>query len=482
MTPDRWEQLAKLFSEALEREGPDRDKFLKAACEGDAELCEEARRLLANHERAGDFLSDPAVTLREADEPAPLFDIDQLIAGRFRIVRFIARGGMGEVYEAEDLALNTRLALKTIRRNLAGEPGLALFKQEIQSARKVTHPNVCRIYDIAEHGDPPVMLLTMELLDGPTLSRQLREHGPFSRREALPLIAQIAAGLQAAHDAGVIHRDFKSGNIILAPAPGGWRPVITDFGLALPAGSVAEHTGRRAGTPGYMAPEQREGGPVTPATDVYALGVVIARMTGASEPSGSRGSSSPADPPRDVSAERRKLGPWTGVVQRCLETEPAKRFQRPAEVAAALRRASALRPRVLVALAAVLACLAAFIWLNGRAGRQQTVDRQVSADAGVGYFSVSKDGRYLVYGDGKTGNLAVRDLRRNTTRVLASRQRGPGGGPASGLISPDNNQVAYRWHYETNAPWELCIVPLAGGASRVLLRGEEAGAAIQPLA
>src|ERR1019366_6406609 len=140
------------------------------------------------------------------------------------------------------------------------------------------------------------------------------------------------------------------------------------------------------------------------------------------------------------------------------------------------------RPRVLVALAAVLACLAAFIWLNGRAGRQQTVDRQVSGDAGGGDFSVSKDGPYLGYTDDKTGNLVVRDLRRNTTRALTSRQRGPGGGAASGLISPDNNQVAYSWHYEFTAPWELCIVPLAGGASRVLLRGEEAGAAIQPLA
>jgi serine/threonine protein kinase len=196
------------------------------------ELYEEALKLLASHDRAAHFLSGQAIDLGASGEPSPMFAPEELVAGRFRIVRFIARGGIGEVYEVEDRVLDERVALKTVQPHIADAKTFELFKQEIQSARRVTHPNVCRIHDVAEHGEPPVMLLTMELLHGPTLSRRLRESGPFSRREALPLVEQMAAALQAAHDAGMIHRDFKPGNVILTGQANALRPVVTDFGLA----------------------------------------------------------------------------------------------------------------------------------------------------------------------------------------------------------------------------------------------------------
>lgn len=358
MTPARWGRLKEIFAEALDRQGVERDRLVERACEGDPELLREARRLLASHEAAMDYLSNPAIGPSGGEEPPPpLFAPQQTVGGRFRIVRFIARGGMGEVYEAEDLTLSTNVALKTVQPHIAGEHTLQLFRQEILSARRVTHPNVCRIYDIAEHlrdGDLPVSLFTMELLEGPTLSAYLKEHGPFSRNEAMPLIQQLAAGLQAGHDAGVIHCDFKPANVILSRGPNGLRPVITDFGLAWAAGPGPKPDDARGGTPGYMAPEQIEGGPATPATDVYALGVVIRRMIGGALIAGSPRSSADAGP-----------GPWRHVIDRCLEKDPALRYQRPAMVAAALRRSPMRSSRTLMmAGGAAVAGLWGVVWLT----------------------------------------------------------------------------------------------------------------------
>ena len=386
-TPTRWERLKSIFAEALDREGSEREKFLLEACKGDAELYEEALKLLASHEHAAHFLSDGAVDLEASDESSPMFAPEQLVADRFRIVRFIARGGMGEVYEAEDGVLNERVALKVVQPRIADAKTLELFRQEIQSARRVTHPNVCRIHDVAEHGQPPVMLLTMELLEGPTLSRRLRESGPFSRREAFPLVEQMAAALQAAHDADVIHRDFKPGNVILTGQPNAWRPVITDFGLA--QSSASRHAIVRAGTPGYMAPEQREGAPATPAVDVYALGVVIAEMIGVPLPAG--------DP--EPGAKANKLGPWRRVVERCLRKDPARRYQRPAEVARALRSRQARPRRAFAACLAVLLVVPGVLYWRSTERRPDTSGfraRKIADEpALVTFGSPSPDGRWI---------------------------------------------------------------------------------------
>src|SRR6185295_11733920 len=157
----------------------------------------------------------------------------------------IGRGGMGEVYEAEDLLLKERVALKTIRADLAGRDALLLqFQEEVLLARKVTHPNVCRIYEVGMHspaGRAPLLFFAMELLEGETLASRIRSR-PLTHDEAFPLIVQLAKGLQAAHDAGVVHADFKSGNIVLVRGADGVRAVITDFGLARldPSASINE--------------------------------------------------------------------------------------------------------------------------------------------------------------------------------------------------------------------------------------------------
>ena len=174
-----------------------------------------------------------------------MFRTGEVVAFRFRIVRYLAKGGMGELYEAEDLELHERVALKTILSHVSNdERSIVRFKREVHLARQVTHPNVCRIYDVFRHrctASPTdsradeIVFLAMELLHGETLAEKLQRDGRFSTAELLPVVRQMAAGLTSAHRVGVVHRDFKSQNVMLVkPARGEeeMRVVVTDFGLA----------------------------------------------------------------------------------------------------------------------------------------------------------------------------------------------------------------------------------------------------------
>ena len=191
-----------------------------------------------------------------------------LLAERYRILGLVGRGGMGEVYRAEDLRLGQNVALKFLPPAVAEDPQrLAQFHHEVRIARQVSHRNVCRVYDIGEdHGR---VFLTMELIDGEDLAGLLKRVGRFPEERATEIARQICAGLAAAHDCGVLHRDLKPANIML-DADG--RVRITDFGLAGLAGSF---TDIRSGTPAYMAPEQLAGKDVTERSDIFSLGLVL---------------------------------------------------------------------------------------------------------------------------------------------------------------------------------------------------------------
>src|SRR5262249_2834004 len=192
---------------------------------------------------------------------------------------------MGVVAEAEDRALGTRVALKFIQPSLAGDPAVReRFRREILLARRITHRNVCRIFELfsTQSDGEPVLFLTMELLEGETLSERLRA-GPIGPARALPLVEQMVGALEAAHAQGIVHRDFKSSNVLLVPDGTAERVVVTDFGIARALewerARDAAMTGEGVlGTPGYMAPEQLLSKPITPATDIYALGVVLFEM------------------------------------------------------------------------------------------------------------------------------------------------------------------------------------------------------------
>jgi len=280
-----------------------------------------------------------------------VFRSGDVVASRFRVVRYLAQGGMGELYEAEDLELRERIALKTILPHIAAdERSIALFKREVQLARQVTHQNVCRIYDIFRHQS--IVLLAMELLHGETLAEKIRREGRLATADALPIVRQMAAGLTAAHRVGVVHRDFKSHNVMVVKptgAGGDTRVVIMDFGLARRQAqddrtslSLSLTENAISGTPAYMAPEQVEGGPATPAVDVYALGVVLYEMVTGAWPF--RG-----DTPIDTAIKRLREPPpsprvhvpqldaaWEAAILRCLGRRPEDRFASAGEVVDAL--------------------------------------------------------------------------------------------------------------------------------------------------
>jgi serine/threonine-protein kinase len=193
-----------------------------------------------------------------------------VLAERYRIVSLLGKGGMGEVYRVDDLRLRQRVALKVLPRELMSDPTrLSRLNDEVRLARQVTHPNVCRVHDVAEAGG--LTFLTMEHVDGEDLASLLRRVGRLPADRAAVVGRQICAGLAAAHERGVLHRDLKPANIMI---DGRGRARLTDFGLAVAEGDARGRL-ESAGTPAYMAPEQLEGRPVSTKTDIYALGLVL---------------------------------------------------------------------------------------------------------------------------------------------------------------------------------------------------------------
>jgi eukaryotic-like serine/threonine-protein kinase len=366
-----WKRIGELFAAARQRSGDSRIAFLKENCGSDQDLFEQVMALLkADDSSAPD--SPPTLNML----PVP-----EVIAGRFRIIRYIADGGMGTVYEAEDLTLNDRVALKTIRPEIVSDRlTVERFKREISLGKKVTHPNVCRVYDLGVHrsdSGQEFLFLTMQFLPGDTLASRVKQ-GPIPMAEALPLIEDMADALSAAHQAEVIHRDFKSGNVILVSGRSRTSAIVTDFGLAR---SVRDDTSKThidmAGTVDYMAPEQVRGEEITPLVDIYALGVVMYEMVTGQRPFS--GDSRMAVALKQLNEEPkapRDLVPqlpsnWNDAILGCLRKHPQERFQTAAEVKDALLKGPA-KPRKLtefrgakVLLVPVLALvvLAIGVWL-----------------------------------------------------------------------------------------------------------------------
>ena len=256
-----------------------------------------------------------------------------LLGTRYRIVGLLGRGGMGEVYRADDLTLGQPVALKFLR---GDDPALAVrLREETRTARQVSHPNVCRVHDVAEWGSRP--FVSMEYIDGEDLASLLRRIGRLPPDKAVEIVRQVCAGLAAAHDRGVLHRDLKPANVML-DARGKVR--ITDFGLASFADE--DRIGEIAGTPAYMAPEQIAGGQLSPQTDLYAAGLLLFELLAGTPAYGSvslterRQQPATSKPPLSPSV-RASIDPRIlSVIDRCLEPEAARRPESALRVAAAL--------------------------------------------------------------------------------------------------------------------------------------------------
>src|SRR5437867_3775328 len=260
-----------------------------------------------------------------------------LLAGRYRIFGLVGKGGMGEVYRADDLKLGQTVALKFLPADVEKDGDrLERFLGEVRIARQISHPNVCRVYDVGEVDGHH--FLTMEFVDGEDLASLLRRIGRLPRDKALQIARQLCAGLAAAHEQGVLHRDLKPGNVMI---DGRGRARITDFGLARLAGEI-HGADVLAGTPAYMAPEQIGGKAVTVRSDIYSLGLVLCELcTGqpafkgatAAELAREKSETAPTSPGLivdgfDPAIER--------VILRCLERDPANRPASALQVAAAL--------------------------------------------------------------------------------------------------------------------------------------------------
>ncbi len=319
--------------------GRDADQLL-----GHLDGCDDCRQLMAAVVRG--FAPAPPGAHAAAGA------VDTLSAGerlldRYQIRRFIARGGMGEVYEAFDELLDERVALKTLACTALDDPRAALrFRAEARLARRVTHPNVCRILEYGVHARPePISFLTMEYLEGETLRARVARRGGLPEAEALPLARQVLAGLAAIHGAGIVHRDLKSENVFLVPdGRGGERAVLMDFGLARALdGSIVStwpRTRALAGTLDCMAPEQIEGKPLGVAADVFACGVLLFELLTGRRPFVGL---PPATRLRAVAPAPSTLAPalgtrWDAVIARCLALRPSERHADAAALADALPR------------------------------------------------------------------------------------------------------------------------------------------------
>jgi predicted Ser/Thr protein kinase len=304
VTPERKREIDRIYQSALERPVAERAGFLAKACHGDDDLRGQVESLLTLQRQAGSFLETPAMmvaarelavllaeghatatiqtpmprgeSLETGDRLAqhgPLDDArfapGQIFASRYRVVSLLGRGAMGEVYRVEDLKLGQPVALKLVAGSAARRGDrVQRLMSEVRLARTITHPNVCRVYDIGEADG--WWYISMELVDGETLASLLRRIGRLPAEKALDMARQFCAGLAAAHDRGILHRDLKPSNIMV---DGRGQIRILDFGLAVASGEWT--IGEIAGTPAYMAPEQLAGGRVTERTDLYALGLVL---------------------------------------------------------------------------------------------------------------------------------------------------------------------------------------------------------------
>ena len=354
MTPGNWQRLKRLFEEAILLPPAERALFAERVRREDETLGAALDSLLKGYQQPTWSL-DRTFPIGSCFEQQSVFSVGTIVLGRFKILRLLGKGGMGEVYHALDIELRQPVALKTIRPEIASDPNtIERFRKEVLLARQVLSPYVCRIYELyvlpSEDGLTTSAFFTMEFLEGKTLADQIQNEGPLPWKQAEAIALELCDGLKAIHESGVVHRDLKTRNVMLATRNGRTQAVVMDFGLARRSaltaaafGGTASQEGNTAivGTPECMAPEQFEGGPVSSATDVYALGLVLYEMvTGvrpfaASSPLGTavRRGKRPASPSltnRDL--PRR----WDTVIDRCLQYEPADRFSSAAEVAQAL--------------------------------------------------------------------------------------------------------------------------------------------------
>jgi TolB-like protein len=350
-TPRRdWHAIKSIFLEAIDREPDDRDAFLARACGEDVGLRTEVDALLAAHQDGRPFLDTAPIAgaaraLRTAvagseEGPAALQPGTRI--GQYEVVEGIGSGGMGDVYRAHDTKLDRFVALKLVLDSGSDRTGDRVLR-EARAASALNHPNICTLYEVGEFGSRPY--LAMEYIDGQPLSAAMPDHG-FDPAAVARYGIQIAEALAHAHERGVIHRDLKAANVVVTPEG---RAKVLDFGIAKRLTTTADEArtgtltgaGTLSGTLAYIAPERLREQPADARSDIWALGVLLYEMASGRRPFA-------GDTPYEVSSAILKDSPpplpakvpagLRNVILKCLEREPADRFQHASDVAVALER------------------------------------------------------------------------------------------------------------------------------------------------
>jgi eukaryotic-like serine/threonine-protein kinase len=346
-TDDRVMTLLEL---ALTRPEDEHEAYLRSACGSDSGMFDKVWSYIQWEKRMKGFMLDPLHPQAEVVRP---FELGQQLINRFRIVREVAQGGMGIVWEAVDEKLDRRVALKCAKAGFGKQ-----LPPEVRNAREISHPNVCKIFEIHTATTPrgDVDFISMEFLEGETLADRMRRV-PLSKLEARSIARQLCAGLAEAHRNNVIHGDLKSNNVILATGPSGsLRAVITDFGLARTPGASGRTTSAPlAGTPAYMAPELWKGEKASIASDIYALGVMLWELkTGRKASELEVTSATLSWDERLAWKPPSGHGKWDRTIARCLDPNPARRFPTAEHVARALGPSRAKQWLLAVAAAIIL--------------------------------------------------------------------------------------------------------------------------------
>ena len=283
MNDENGQRLKKIFGEAISKPPDERAPFVDSACSGDPELRERLQELLAAHEAASGFLAEPYRGEGPGDAEKEAEMKGKLI-GDFRILRWIGSGGMGTVYEAQQISLNRTVALKVLPPHLSFQDvSILKFRREAEAAGRQSHPGIVAVHAVGEQDG--IHYIAQELVEeGATLNDRLdrirREGLPSSGyfRDTALFVAAVADALEHAHQSGVIHRDIKPSNLLITRDG---NPKVTDFGLAKVEDALAlSRTGEFAGTPYYMSPEQVQSRPtgIDKRTDIYSLGVTLYEM------------------------------------------------------------------------------------------------------------------------------------------------------------------------------------------------------------
>jgi eukaryotic-like serine/threonine-protein kinase len=353
--------VMKLAEEAMLLSHADRQRFLSLKCKDHGDLYSQVAEVVEWEERMGDFLRQPLIELVDLDEAEAVkkpFYPPQEISERFFVVREIGEGGMAVVYEAMDRKRGKRIAIK------CAKPGFgSLLSPELEAALKVRHPNICLVNDTptVKTASGEVEFLTMEFIEGETLSARLARERMLHGEEALSIARQLCAGLAAAHEAGILHRDLKTSNVILSRKDdGAVRAVITDFGLASEA---RLENGLEGGTPRYMAPELWHDQKPSKASDVYALGVILYEIVTGSPPFNTRDAwdLKPPKPPQAPSLFNKDLdGRWDRVILGCLDPEPGMRPQAADVLKSFEKRPVWKSPTLVIALLSLVGLIAGF--------------------------------------------------------------------------------------------------------------------------